>query len=211
MDTSDDNYTETIQMDTVDEVTYEISSDTKKIYEKKLKVHLYPDCITIIIQYLIWNIKEKEIVGVYYPGTKKWHIGVVLKCSPNKLFIHYLGWGKQWDEWKPLNELMPYDHRLNCDIDTTKYSFYEDRLLCVTKGEKSTIRINKEDKIINGEITNYLFENGIWYIEYNTIDKYYKKIKNKLNYEELVRYSVHIQFGSIMINDYLFCERKCEE
>ena len=171
------------------------------------------DCITVIIKYLIWDIKKEEIIGVYYSGTKKWHIGVVLKCSPTQVLIHYIGWGSNWDEWKSIDELMPYDHRLNCNnIDHTEYSFYLDRLLHVKKGENSIIKIERDNKTVEGEIISYPFENGIWYIEYNTINKYRKKIKHKMSYDELIRYSASIYLNSgATIYSYLFCKREYEE
>ncbi len=214
MDVIDEKTSETFQKNIIsDEVSYDISDVSKKTYENELACCFYSDCVSIIIQYLIWDVKKGEIIGVYYPGTEKWHIGVILKHNSDQIFIHYLGWGEKWNEWKSLNEVMPYDHRLNCDnVDHTEYDFFLDRLLRVKKGEKSTIQINKGDEVITGEIIDYPFENGIWNIEYNTINKYHKIIKNKINYDELIRYSAYIQLNNgYTIYNYLFGEREYKE
>ncbi len=57
---------------------YDMSKKSEGIYRKSLNEYCSADCESIIISYLIWDIKKGSVVNVFYDRNNYWYLCIVL-------------------------------------------------------------------------------------------------------------------------------------
>ncbi len=149
------------------------------------------DCKNIILSYLMWKIKIGDLIDVK-DCIDDWYISVVLKCRPGLVFIHYVGWGKKWDEWVSISHMALAGNKTNGDFygsgsNTTETDYRKEIL---SKEHKNTkIYIHHNERITSGEIDNITCSTNV--------EEIYKITYYDFNYRRIKEASAYV------INSYI--------
>ncbi len=158
----------------------EISQNTENIYRKYLRKFCSSDCESIIISYLIWDVKKGDIIDVFCRRQNDWYTGIVLDLNNERIYVHFIGYQIKWNSWKNIDEILPYNEMSNKKIGKWKrfINHFDNIIPRVEQNENRIIFIRKNDNITRGYIINVSHDDNsnTRKIKYSMVDRKIKKI-----------------------------------